>query len=73
MNNILGLIILQDKYKIITLLFRYENLVNGAKKYDVDGLNSLHYKLEYLEKKILYTWIVVKIEPEAVNKPIDLL
>ncbi|KAJ6647704.1 Beta-1,4-N-acetylgalactosaminyltransferase bre-4 [Pseudolycoriella hygida] len=44
---------------------RYEKLVNGAKKYDVEGLNSLEYKIHYLEKKVLYTWVLVEIKQDT--------
>ncbi|XP_037048101.1 beta-1,4-N-acetylgalactosaminyltransferase bre-4-like isoform X2 [Bradysia coprophila] len=44
---------------------RYEKLVTGAKKYDVEGLNSLEYKIHYLEKKILYTWVLVEIKQDS--------
>ncbi|XP_058124231.1 beta-1,4-N-acetylgalactosaminyltransferase bre-4 [Anopheles ziemanni] len=44
---------------------RYEKLVNGAKRYDSDGLNSLHYQLVNLIRKPLYTWIHVEISPDG--------
>lgn len=44
---------------------RYENLVSGAKKYDVEGLNSLHYKVHKIEKKPLHTWILSEIIPAS--------
>lgn len=47
---------------------RYEKLVTGAKKYDVEGLNSLEYKVHTVEKKILYTWVLVEIKQETVSK-----
>ncbi len=50
------------------IFFRYEKLVTGAKKYDVEGLNSLEYKIHYLEKKILYTWVLVEIKQESVSQ-----
>lgn len=46
---------------------RYENLVSGAKRFDVDGLNSVRYKVLRLEKKVLYTWIEVEIIPESAS------
>uniref|UniRef100_A0A182NNE1 Beta-1,4-N-acetylgalactosaminyltransferase n=1 Tax=Anopheles dirus TaxID=7168 RepID=A0A182NNE1_9DIPT len=42
---------------------RYEKLVNGAKRFDSDGLNSLHYQLVNLIRKPLYTWIHADISP----------
>ncbi|XP_052892736.1 beta-1,4-N-acetylgalactosaminyltransferase bre-4 [Anopheles moucheti] len=44
---------------------RYEKLVNGAKRFDSDGLNSLHYQLVNLIRKPLYTWIQADISPEG--------
>lgn len=43
---------------------RYEKLVTGAKRFDSDGLNSLHYKLINLIRKPLFTWVHVEISPE---------
>lgn len=47
--------------------FRFQTLVNGAKKYDVDGLSSLKYQVHYLEKKPLYTWLIVEIKEDSVK------
>ncbi|XP_040154275.1 beta-1,4-N-acetylgalactosaminyltransferase bre-4 [Anopheles arabiensis] len=44
---------------------RYEKLVNGAKRFDSDGLNSLHYQLVNLIRKPLYTWIHADISPDG--------
>ncbi|XP_035912557.1 beta-1,4-N-acetylgalactosaminyltransferase bre-4 isoform X2 [Anopheles stephensi] len=44
---------------------RYEKLVNGAKRFDSDGLNSLHYQLVNLIRKPLYTWIHAAISPDG--------
>ncbi|XP_055589435.1 beta-1,4-N-acetylgalactosaminyltransferase bre-4-like [Uranotaenia lowii] len=44
---------------------RYEKLVTGAKRYDSDGLNSLHYQLVNLIRKPLYTWVHVEISPDS--------
>uniref|UniRef100_A0A2M4AT26 Putative glucosylceramide beta-14-galactosyltransferase n=1 Tax=Anopheles triannulatus TaxID=58253 RepID=A0A2M4AT26_9DIPT len=44
---------------------RFEKLVNGPKRYDSDGLNSLHYQLINLIKKPLYTWILTEITPDG--------
>ncbi|ETN65295.1 hypothetical protein AND_002941 [Anopheles darlingi] len=44
---------------------RFEKLVNGPKRYDSDGLNSLHYQLLNLIKKPLYTWIHTEITPDS--------
>lgn len=44
---------------------RYEKLVNGAKRFDSDGLNSLHYQLVNLIRKPLYTWIHADITPDG--------
>ncbi|EAT35865.1 AAEL012002-PA [Aedes aegypti] len=43
---------------------RYEKLVTGAKRFDSDGLNSLHYKLINLIRKPLFTWVHVEISQE---------
>ncbi|XP_050499794.1 beta-1,4-N-acetylgalactosaminyltransferase bre-4 [Diabrotica virgifera virgifera] len=40
---------------------RYNLLKEGKKKYTIDGLNSLHYKVLQKQKKMLYTWILVDI------------
>ncbi|KFB46965.1 AGAP004781-PA-like protein [Anopheles sinensis] len=50
---------------------RYEKLVNGAKRYDSDGLNSLHYQLVNLIRKPLYTWIHVEISPDTLDGSTD--
>ncbi|XP_058066569.1 beta-1,4-N-acetylgalactosaminyltransferase bre-4 [Anopheles bellator] len=44
---------------------RYEKLVNGAKHFDSDGLNSMNYQLVNLIKKPLYTWVHVEISPDS--------
>lgn len=44
---------------------RYEKLITGTKRFDSDGLNSLHYKLVNLVRKPLYTWIHVEISPDS--------
>lgn len=49
------------------LNFRYEKLVSGVKKFDTEGLNSLKYRIKYLEHKILYTWILVEIRQDSVS------
>ncbi|GAB0091066.1 beta-1,4-N-acetylgalactosaminyltransferase bre-4 [Sergentomyia squamirostris] len=41
---------------------RYEKLVSGSKRYETDGLNSLHYSVKDIQKKPLYTWILVEIQ-----------
>ncbi|EDS41242.1 beta-1,4-galactosyltransferase [Culex quinquefasciatus] len=43
---------------------RYEKLNTGSKRFDSDGLNSLHYRLINLIRKPLYTWVHVEISPE---------
>lgn len=50
--------------------FSYEKLVNGVKKFDTEGLNSLKYRIKYLEHKILYTWILVDIRQDSVSNSI---
>lgn len=42
--------------------------MNGVKKFDTEGLNSLKYKIKYLEHKILYTWILVDIRQDSVSE-----
>lgn len=44
---------------------RYEKLVTGAKRFDSDGLNSLHYQLLNLIHKPLFTWVHVEISPDS--------
>lgn len=41
---------------------RWELLSNGEKNFDTDGLNSINYEVRELEKKLLYTWILVEIK-----------
>lgn len=45
------------------LLFRYEILQEGKKRYSTDGLNSLKYERKALELRRLYTWILVDLQP----------
>lgn len=40
---------------------RYEKLVSGSKRFETDGLNSLKYIIKDIQKKPLYTWILVEI------------
>lgn len=58
---------IQTKKKSNSKFFRYEKLVNGVKKFDTEGLNSLKYKVHLLEKKPLYTWILVEIKQDSVG------
>ncbi|XP_055623939.1 beta-1,4-N-acetylgalactosaminyltransferase bre-4 [Toxorhynchites rutilus septentrionalis] len=44
---------------------RYEKLVTGSKRFDSDGLNSLHYNLVNLIPKSLFTWVHVEISPDS--------
>ncbi|XP_055533807.1 beta-1,4-N-acetylgalactosaminyltransferase bre-4 [Wyeomyia smithii] len=44
---------------------RYEKLVTGAKRFDSDGLNSLHYQLINLFRKPLFTWVHVEISADS--------
>ncbi|KAG5872935.1 hypothetical protein JTB14_005956 [Gonioctena quinquepunctata] len=44
---------------------RYEVLKNGQKRFDLDGLNSMKYKLIQRKLNLLYTWILVGIEPPS--------
>uniref|UniRef100_A0A182MW45 Galactosyltransferase N-terminal domain-containing protein n=1 Tax=Anopheles culicifacies TaxID=139723 RepID=A0A182MW45_9DIPT len=43
----------------------YDKLATGAKRFDSDGLNSLHYQLVNLIRKPLYTWIHADISPDS--------
>lgn len=44
---------------------RYEKLQSGVKRYDVDGINSVKYRLVQIEKRPLYTWLLVDIKPDG--------
>nr|XP_023026982.1 beta-1,4-N-acetylgalactosaminyltransferase bre-4 [Leptinotarsa decemlineata] len=44
---------------------RYDVLKQGQKRFDLDGLNNLKYKLMMRKSKLLYTWILVGIEPPS--------
>lgn len=46
---------------------RYEKLSNGLKRYENDGLNSVKYQLVDNKKFPLFTWILVKLQPEVIN------
>lgn len=50
------------------LSFSYEKLVNGVKKFDTEGLNSLKYEVRTIERKALYTWILAEIKQESVSQ-----
>ncbi|XP_049541436.1 beta-1,4-N-acetylgalactosaminyltransferase bre-4-like isoform X2 [Anopheles darlingi] len=39
-----------------------EVLADGKKRFDIDGLNSLHYRLVNLTNKPLYTWIYAELK-----------
>ncbi|XP_055694316.1 beta-1,4-N-acetylgalactosaminyltransferase bre-4 isoform X2 [Lutzomyia longipalpis] len=41
---------------------RYEKLVTGSKRFETDGLNSVRYSVKDIQKKPLYTWILVEIQ-----------
>lgn len=47
---------------------RYEQLVSGVKKFDSDGINSVKYEVRALERKVLYTWVLVDVKHESVSK-----
>lgn len=40
--------------------------MNGVKKFDTEGLNSLKYDVRSFERKILYTWILAEIKQDSV-------
>lgn len=44
---------------------RYEKLSNGLKRYENDGLNSVKYELVDNKKFPLFTWLLVKLQPEV--------
>ncbi|KAJ8968497.1 hypothetical protein NQ317_014669 [Molorchus minor] len=44
---------------------RYDILKKGQKRFNKDGLNSLKYDLLQKKQKLLYTWILVGIEPPS--------
>ncbi|KAJ8956602.1 hypothetical protein NQ314_006688 [Rhamnusium bicolor] len=44
---------------------RYDVLKQGQKRFDKDGLNSLKYKLIQKKNNLLYTWILVGIDPPS--------
>lgn len=45
------------------VLFRYDVLKAGQKRFDTDGLNTLKYTVKQVKEHLLYTWILVSIEP----------
>lgn len=48
---------------------RYEKLSNGLKRYENDGLNSVKYQLVDNKKFPLFTWFLVKLQPEVMHIP----
>ncbi|KAJ8923249.1 hypothetical protein NQ315_001805 [Exocentrus adspersus] len=44
---------------------RYDVLKQGQKRFDKDGLNSLKYRLVQKKFTLLYTWILVSIDPPS--------
>lgn len=44
---------------------RYEKLSNGLRRYETDGLNSVKYRLVDNKKFPLFTWFLVKLQPEV--------
>ncbi|KAK9732198.1 N-terminal domain of galactosyltransferase [Popillia japonica] len=42
---------------------RYDVLKAGQKRFDTDGLNTLKYTVKQVKEHLLYTWILVSIEP----------
>ncbi|XP_031638935.1 beta-1,4-N-acetylgalactosaminyltransferase bre-4-like [Contarinia nasturtii] len=44
---------------------RYEKLVTGTKRFDIEGLNSLKYEVRAFERKVLYTWILAEIKQDS--------
>lgn len=47
---------------------RYEKLSNGLKRYENDGLNSVKYELVDNQKFPLFTWLLVKLQPEVMYR-----
>lgn len=41
---------------------RYENLVNGVNKFDMDGLNSIKYDIYSLKEYPLFTWYLSELK-----------
>lgn len=41
---------------------RYDVLMQGKKKYDKDGLNSLKYKVVQKKENLLYTWFLIGVK-----------
>lgn len=61
-------IILHNIYLVFwdeKLIFRYDVLKQGKERYDKDGLNNLKYKLLHLKRNLLYTWLLVGVEPPS--------
>lgn len=44
---------------------RYEVLRSGQKRFTKDGINSLKYTLVDVKQNLLYTWLLVKLEPPS--------
>ncbi|KAK5641726.1 hypothetical protein RI129_010273 [Pyrocoelia pectoralis] len=44
---------------------RYEVLRSGQKRFTKDGINSLKYTLVEVKQNLLYTWLLVKLEPPS--------
>lgn len=53
-------------YTIFFLIYSYEKLVTGVKKFDTEGLNSLKYEVRGFERKVLYTWILAEVKQDSV-------
>lgn len=42
---------------------RYDILKMGQQKFDKDGLNSIEYGILKIKENLLYTWVLVSVEP----------
>ncbi|KAK4880613.1 hypothetical protein RN001_008759 [Aquatica leii] len=44
---------------------RYEAMRDGLKRFDKDGINNINYTVQATKKKLLYTWLLVKLEANS--------
>ncbi|KAF2905622.1 hypothetical protein ILUMI_00560 [Ignelater luminosus] len=44
---------------------RYEILRSGQKRFSTDGLNSLKYTIKEVKQHLLYTWLLVELQPPS--------
>lgn len=42
--------------------------MSGVKKFESDGINSVKYEVRTLERKVLYTWILVDVKHDSVSE-----